>query len=139
MKHELIKDGEYRGYRYLIKKVSFGDEEIERAGGYADWLYNPWLCGYIGIPKGHNFYEVDYNDLHEEYEFSVHGGLTYSGWLNRVIDTDEDIWVIGFDCHHYNDNIVTCNKDYAESECKSLIDQIIKNLETSNSDSNNRN
>jgi hypothetical protein len=67
------------------------------------------LNGYIGVPPGHPWYEVGYDDI----EASVHGGLTYAG---RHIDPSngedaigisgrEDLWWVGFDTAHYLDLI----------------------------------
>mgnify|MGYP003294415751 CR=1 FL=1 len=113
-----------------------------------------WLghrCGYIGIPKNHKFYNVDYMEL----DISCHGGLTYSeSYLYG--QEDGDIWWIGFDCGHYVDkqdyesvkkyysdneevmkNIAWVqenslsqsfgqvrNLDYVINECKSIVDQL---------------
>lgn len=75
--------------------------------------------------------------------FDVHGSVTFTGKLNDI-----NGWWIGFDCAHvgdkkdksimdkevlaieekypeYGDGVVR-TKEYVESECKSLIDQIIK-------------
>lgn len=54
--------------------------------------------GYVGIPKGHKLFNVDYCEI----DVSCHGGLTYSE--SYLVDqTDDDIWWIGFDCGHYMD------------------------------------
>lgn len=45
--------------------------------------------GYMHLPKGHELEGLDYNDT----DFEVHGGLTFSKWIN-------DRWVFGFDCAH---------------------------------------
>lgn len=61
-----------------------------------DFAFSVWrhptghLCGYLGVPKGHPWYELHYDDIQAD----VHGGLTFAGgeyirltpseeWLNR--------------------------------------------------------
>lgn len=81
------------------------------------------LCGYVGVSRGHRFYEVDYDsvsiggdsDSYDEAHYPpVHGGLTFS---NRCADgpedttichvvepgEDDDVWWLGFDCGHFMD------------------------------------
>ena len=64
-------------------------------------------CGYVGVPKGHPHYQVDYSGLLWEYD--VHGGLTYSSeCAGHICHTPEagrpdDVWWLGFDCAHLGD------------------------------------
>lgn len=53
------------------------------------------LCGYVGLPKEHPFYQVGYHDDGLD-DIDVHGGLTFAG--DR--DADESLWWLGFDCGH---------------------------------------
>ncbi|MFQ9545338.1 MAG: hypothetical protein ACLR02_10000 [Clostridium sp.] len=57
-------------------------------------------CGYVGVPKGHHMYGLNY----EEYidEIDCHGGLTYSGFLG---EENKEYWYFGFDCAHFGDGI----------------------------------
>lgn len=55
--------------------------------------------GYIGIPEGHPYFKVHYNDI----DIPIHGGWTYSGFDKEYPVKNENIWWIGFDCAHYND------------------------------------
>ena len=55
------------------------------------------LCGYVGIPEGHKYYNVDYSDIPWEGR-DVHGGLTYS-------NLEDGLWWLGFDCAHSNDYV----------------------------------
>jgi len=69
------------------------------------------LCGYVGVTKGHKYFNVDYNNV----PVDVHGGLTYSNKCQshddeahgvcHIVETgeDEDVWWLGFDCAHYLD------------------------------------
>ena len=54
--------------------------------------------GYVAVPEGHKYYNVDYPDIPIE----CHGGLTYS--RSYLIHTDDkNVWWIGFDTGHYGD------------------------------------
>lgn len=59
-------------------------------------------CGYIGIPTGHELYEVDYDSLQH---IDIHGGWTWgrSGSDGYPIDSEEDLYWLGFDCGHAGD------------------------------------
>lgn len=57
------------------------------------------LCGYVCIPPGHPLYEIDSDNIRNDFPFSVHGGITWSGRLNRK----HDFWCFGFDCCHIGD------------------------------------
>jgi hypothetical protein len=62
-------------------------------------------CGYVGVPPDHSEYAKGYS----EYNFDVHGGLTYAGACNGHIchvpepGEPEHVWWFGFDCGHYMD------------------------------------
>jgi hypothetical protein len=71
-----------------------------------------WGNGYVGLPKWHPLYGIHYDDIN----ISCHGGLTYS-----ELDEDEDLWLIGFDTHHYGDDINTCNFEYVKNETYNLM------------------
>jgi len=57
------------------------------------------LCGYVGIPKEHRFWGVNYDGDEELSDISdnVHGGITYSE------QGDDGWWYFGFDTTHIND------------------------------------
>ena len=69
------------------------------------------LCGYVGVPEGHPFYEKDYDEV----EASVHGGLTFASFCQEVDNPCEgvchlveegepdNVWWLGFDCNHAGD------------------------------------
>jgi hypothetical protein len=62
------------------------------------------LCGYVGVPKGHYFYEVDYTDP-KVTNIDVHGGLSFAGpsFVHKWVDDSpllDDVWLLGFDCNH---------------------------------------
>lgn len=69
-------------------------------------------CGYVGLPKGHKYYQKDYNEI----DICCHGGLTY-GRPFLVDFADDDTWWIGFDCNHYDDRIdIDSAKKYFKNE-----------------------
>ncbi|HMJ16592.1 MAG TPA: hypothetical protein VK524_34495 [Polyangiaceae bacterium] len=60
------------------------------------------LCGYVGLPEGHPWFEADIHEI----DVSVHGGLTYGAACQGHIchapregESDNVFW-IGFDCSH---------------------------------------
>jgi hypothetical protein len=74
---------------------------IDTDHGYTGIVRNNgtgYLCGYICVPKGHPWYQ----ELPENINASVHGGITYSGPGVNSCD-DESFWWLGFDCAHYED------------------------------------
>jgi hypothetical protein len=87
------------------------------------------LCGYITLTKDSSLYGVGYDDL----DLHAHGGLTYDGY-----DENEN-WVIGFDCAHYQDlspyfllseeysfgqRGTYRDMEYVKSECENLAEQV---------------
>ena len=81
------------------------------------------------LPDDHELVDKFYGDFEKEYELEVHGGITFSDYLSRIMDLEnmdlEEGYVLGFDCNHAGDNPVDCNQGYVENECKKLIDQLI--------------
>lgn len=79
---------------------------------------------YIGLPKGHPWYEMEYDDIEERCPETnkVHGGLTYS--KNKVPYSNEEgegLWWVGFDTKHYGDNKENCDREFCENEIKKLV------------------
>lgn len=53
------------------------------------------LNGYVGVPPGHAFYRLSYDDLYGlDISPDVHGGITYNGFR------DDETWWFGFDTNH---------------------------------------
>lgn len=93
------------------------------------------LCGYVGVPKSHPFYGVDYGDCslgiegerycsHSPQHFAeVHGGLTFAdrchphedgegrGICHVAPEGEDDVWWLGFDCAHGDDLMPGRNLD----------------------------
>jgi len=101
-------------------------------------------CGYVAVPPGHPAHGKEYDDV----DVRVHGGLTYSGLCNGHIchvaepGEPDDVYWLGFDCHHCDDYapaFVERGKEigcyahpteeyrtlaYVEGECASLAQQL---------------
>lgn len=125
-------------------------------------LATGYRCGYVGVPKGHPLYNVDYMNCQSD--FACHGGLTYSGGgANSSYPISSDLWWFGFDCTHWGDaddwnstfkafseqsERVAEYKairslcplggkirttEYVENECKSLAEQLVNYEDYENS------
>jgi len=101
-------------------------------------------CGYVAVPPGHPAHGKGYDDV----DVRVHGGLTYTGLCSGHIchvpepGEPDDVYWLGFDCHHCNDlapafhmrgKEIGCHGDptdeyrdleYVEAECASLAAQL---------------
>lgn len=66
-----------------------------------------WGNGYVALPEGHPCFKMDYDSIHETFDISVHGGLTFADYSNKHISTPDTkgMWVVGFDTLHYGDNM----------------------------------
>lgn len=87
-KNELLEKGKELGFTYYI--MNLGTHPT----------------AYIEIPKGHELYNKDYEDIYEEVDIDVHGGLTYSGnhlWISK--NQKIEGWFIGWDYAHYGDYV----------------------------------
>lgn len=111
------------------------------------------LCGYVGVPDGHPWFQKDYDGCRingAEWP-SVHGGLTFADFCSprpdakergicHVVDAGENdrVWWLGFDCAHCGDlspkhaadrsAVLLAGEayrtiDYVRSECRSLAAQ----------------
>ncbi len=67
------------------------------------------LCGYVGVPNSHPFFEVEYSNI--DHQIEVHGGLTFSdkcspdespekGICHTGNVANKIVWWLGFDCAH---------------------------------------
>jgi hypothetical protein len=94
-------------------KLFFAIRPWEDEPDHAEWIQEPsgykcrirrnsttgTLCGYVGIPKEHRFWGVNYDGDEEIHAIAedVHGGLTYSQ------QGDDGWWYFGFDTAHSDD------------------------------------
>lgn len=119
MNIETIKEFKYKGYKCLIKKISYTDEGlsvIEQTNGLVGYDLSSrkwWLCGYIVLPKGHMLNGYGYDDISEFIE--VHGGFTFA---------ENGTFVIGFDCNHAKDGYAENTEEFVTSEIEKAIDQM---------------
>jgi hypothetical protein len=70
-------------------------------------------CGYLGVPKGHPWWGVRYDELDPHPE--VHGGITYSE-DHKPRQEPDGLWWLGFDCGHLNDYQPLAAEVYPELE-----------------------
>ena len=114
---DVLADDTYKGYRFLI--VSYGTHP----------------CAYVVLPKTSKFYGKNYeNEIFDDLNFHVHGGLTYSEWgLKRL--WGEKAYLIGWDYVHPGDYYEYSLTLFLEKkwsteeifeEVKEVIDEIIK-------------
>ena len=109
------------------------------------------LCGYVGVPAGHPFHGLHYDQATERGMLDAHGGLTFSRGCSSsenearnichiAEDGDpDDVWWFGFDCAHLND-IIPCydsfslrqkygeeyrDVDYVTAEVERLAKQLV--------------
>lgn len=122
MNIETIKEFQYKGYKCLIKKISYTDEGlsvIEQTNGLVGYDLSSrkwWLCGYIVLPKGHMLNGYGYDDISEFIE--VHGGFTFAE------NGEYGTFVIGFDCNHAKDGDAENTEEFVISEIEKAIDQM---------------
>jgi hypothetical protein len=76
-----------------------------------------WANGYLILSNDHPYYGKDYDDINNNIEIYVHGGWTFSSHLNKFknvelkmldgdnINFEDDLWVIGFDTKHFDDDL----------------------------------
>lgn len=81
------------------------------------------LCGYVGVPVGHPFFEQDYSELN----ITVHGSLTFADACQPEVDeargvchpaeaaANDTVWWLGFDCAHHNDLSPGCTYVFDDS------------------------
>ena len=127
------------------------EERFEYKGFPCVVLFLPWgyRCGYVGIPFGNKYYNVDYMNI----PVDCHGGLTYAE-SSLCGQEDKDLWWIGFDCAHcfdgydfkkldeyypdrnkdridteYHKYLTSENGfrdfDYVKKECMGIVDQLL--------------
>lgn len=93
-----------------------------------------WGNGYVIIPEGHPLHGMGYDDIHDQYDIDVHGGLTFSEsakslkeskWIPDDVEVSDTDWIIGFDTAHHGDSMARWpSEESVLRECESLISQI---------------
>ncbi|WP_099321134.1 hypothetical protein [Anaerococcus sp. Marseille-P3625] len=128
---KLARVDTYKGYMFFIKHI-YRDKEYDnifREMLEGTLMSTDWYNGYVILPDDHELVDKFYGEFEKEYDIEVHGGITFSDYLSKIMDLEvmdlEDGYVLGFDCNHAGDNPVHCNQRYVENECKKLIDQLI--------------
>ena len=117
---------EYKGYQCRILKQSWFGKDNYFLTGQSTYSTS-YYSGYVVIPKGHPFYQMDYSDFGSL--LSVHRGITFGQTVILTGTILSDLvgkFVIGFDCGHLGDTIEKCNVEYVRKELERLVDQLIK-------------
>lgn len=128
---KLVDIGLYKGYLYLIKHIytDINETNYFREIFEGTDISNDWYNGYVILPKEHELVDKFYGDFEEDYDLKVHGGITFSDYLSKIIDLEEigleNRYTLGFDCNHVGDSPINCNRNYVENECLALIRQLI--------------
>lgn len=120
---------EYKGYQCRILKQSWFGKDNYLLTGQSTYSTS-YYSGYVVIPQGHPFYQMDYSDFGSL--LSVHGGITFGQTIIPGAAILSDLvgkFVIGFDCGHLGDTIEKCNVEYVKRELERLVDQLIKAAE----------
>lgn len=85
-------------------------------------------CGYVGVNEDHILYKTNYDELDGLIE-GVHGGLTFSDFLNHI-GINDNLWYFGYDCGHggdknkFNKSGVERTLDFCKMNCELLADQL---------------
>ncbi len=147
MKTIAMEMGEYKGYKYLIKRWILSEEEKQRIT-YIDPRTFEHFCGYAELTKTHTLYGVSQAEWEEHFDIYVHGGITFNetvhidrfdGFLSERTEEYEyfkDKFLIGFDCGHAYDHPDKQDLNYTRSECYRLIDQLIEIQKEEDNESN---
>lgn len=107
-KGRLIKRFDSSGLPCLVERVYLGENF-------------PFIRAYVGVPKTHWLYKVDFHDLPE---IEAHGGgLCYSAERNAVLGETPGVWWLGFECAYQCD--VRAEEEYfMELQCIQVARQI---------------
>ena len=120
---------EYKGYQCRILKHSWFGKDNYLLTGQSTYSTS-YYSGYVVIPQGHPFYQMDYSYLGSL--LSVHGGITFGQTIilrGTILSDLVGKFVIGFDCRYLGDTIEKCNVEYVKRELERLVDQLIKAAE----------
>ena len=60
-----------------------------------------YRAAYIILPSSH---PLSHKEIYDLYDVECHGGITFSGNINKAFDMQGGSWIIGFDYDHYGDN-----------------------------------
>lgn len=144
-------------------KSAWGDGPWQTEADKAQWIahgldclivrsHTGALCGYVGLPPSHPFYQKDYTD--SDIDVEVHGGLTFAGPCANTDDesrfichaeqgaANKTVWWLGFDCGHHRDHVpaydamlperlrdtdsVYRNFEYVKEQTERLAEQLTK-------------
>lgn len=100
----------------LTFKIIMVENYMRRHSSSMFVYHGGWGNGYVCLTRLHDWFKKDYDDINEH--VYIHGGLTFSEY-----DEEEDLWVIGFDTNHYDDNDIVWHYNAVVAETKRLEKQ----------------
>lgn len=71
----------------------------------------------------HKVQDDDDTPIPIDVAFNVHGSITYTG-IGEHLQSSENLWWFGFDCHHCDDTLAKCTLDYCIEQCEYLASQL---------------
>ena len=131
----------------FIRPTSFMDVKIDLLGYESEHgTHN----GYVAVPSENKYHGKSWEEMED---FNVHGGITFSepviypdkmhgigirkefiGKRNLILEEAEfitenteigdDWWIFGFDTFHFNDDKISCDKEYVIQETLNLQRQL---------------
>lgn len=94
---KLARVGTYKGYMYLIKHIYRNEEynNFFREMLEGVLMSTNWYNGYVILPDDHELVDKFYGDFEKDYDLEVHGGITFSDYLSKIMDLENKaFWVI---------------------------------------------
>lgn len=85
-----------------------------------------WGNGYVILPKDHPCFMLGYDKIHERWDVSIHGGLTYADFptgnpqVPKKFRDSKEYWMIGFDTAHIYDTFSIWPKEEVQEETDRL-------------------
>ena len=113
---EIVKNEVYKGYTIVVRRLGY-----KNVPDSLRFCLFDYFCGYIEVPRNHKYYFKSYYEIEDE--INVHGGLTFSGYIEDYKGI-KSAYYIGFDCGHYGDRPDLQDEEYTLKECKKVVEQL---------------
>lgn len=110
-KHELLAEGEYKGYKFYIKNNECAP------------------LAYIEIPETSKLYQVRYIEYTIDTDLDVHGGVTFTENHLPLVYEESNKWFVGWDYAHAGDYLKLPIKTTRHSlDKKWTFDEILNHI-----------